>query len=98
MVTGAGSGIGEAVSLELVRRGVKAIALVDQTDAVSHLAESIDQFTGKRVHAVAYQSAMCRTTPFAARCIDEIVLTLGHSPHLRARGRNHAGLFGGQNR
>ncbi len=29
IVTGAGSGIGEAVSLELVRRGVKAIGLID---------------------------------------------------------------------
>ena len=28
VVTGAGSGIGEAVSLELARRGIKALALV----------------------------------------------------------------------
>ena len=54
VVTGAGSGIGEAVALELVRRGVKAVGLVDKSESVSHLADSIDQFTGKRVHSVAY--------------------------------------------
>jgi NAD(P)-dependent dehydrogenase (short-subunit alcohol dehydrogenase family) len=55
VVTGAGSGIGEAVSLELARRGAMALALVDQSDSVARLADSIDQFTGKRVHALPYQ-------------------------------------------
>jgi NAD(P)-dependent dehydrogenase (short-subunit alcohol dehydrogenase family) len=54
VVTGAGSGIGEAVALELVRRDVQAIALVDRAESVSHLAQSIDQFTGKRVPSLAY--------------------------------------------
>jgi NAD(P)-dependent dehydrogenase (short-subunit alcohol dehydrogenase family) len=53
IVTGAGSGIGEAVSLELVRRGVKAIGLVDMCDSVTQLAASINQFTHQRVHAVS---------------------------------------------
>lgn len=53
IVTGAGSGIGEAVSLELVRRGVKAIGLIDQTDCAAQLAGSINQFTHQRVHATA---------------------------------------------
>ena len=53
IVTGAGSGIGEAVSLELVRRGVKAIGLIDQTDCAAQLAGSINQFTHQRVQAVA---------------------------------------------
>jgi NAD(P)-dependent dehydrogenase (short-subunit alcohol dehydrogenase family) len=53
IVTGAGSGIGEAVSLELVRRGVKAIALVDQNSSATQLAGSINQFTNHRVQAVA---------------------------------------------
>jgi len=53
IVTGAGSGIGEAVSLDLVRRGVKAIGLIDQTDCAVQLAGSINQFTHQRVHAVA---------------------------------------------
>ncbi|MGA2067347.1 MAG: SDR family oxidoreductase [Thermoguttaceae bacterium] len=54
VITGAGSGIGEAVALELVRRGIKAVALVDQVNGVSHLAESIDQFTHKHAQTVAY--------------------------------------------
>ena len=54
VVTGAGSGIGEAVALELVRRGAQAIALVDRADCVKHLAESIDQFTHKHAHTMAY--------------------------------------------
>jgi 3-oxoacyl-[acyl-carrier protein] reductase len=54
IVTGAGSGIGEAVALELARRDVKAIAVVDRTDSVAHLAASIDQFTGKHVAAQSY--------------------------------------------
>ncbi len=54
IVTGAGSGIGEAVALELARREVKAIALVDRSDTVVHLSESIDQFTGKKVSSQAY--------------------------------------------
>ena len=38
VATGAGSGVGQPVSLELVRRGVSGIALVDRTDSVNHLA------------------------------------------------------------
>ncbi|MGO8752384.1 MAG: SDR family NAD(P)-dependent oxidoreductase [Thermoguttaceae bacterium] len=53
IVTGAGSGIGEAVSLELVRRGVKAIGLVDRSSNATQLAGSINQFTNNRVQAVA---------------------------------------------
>jgi NAD(P)-dependent dehydrogenase (short-subunit alcohol dehydrogenase family) len=53
IVTGASSGIGEAVALELVRRGVKAIGVVDMSDNASQLAGSINQFTNNHVHAVA---------------------------------------------
>ncbi len=53
IVTGAGSGIGEAVSLELVRRGVKAIGLVDVNPCATQLAGSINQFTNNRVQALA---------------------------------------------
>jgi 3-oxoacyl-[acyl-carrier protein] reductase len=54
VVTGAGSGIGQAVALELVRRGVSGIGLVDQTQCVNQLAASIDQFTNRRVRAVPF--------------------------------------------
>lgn len=51
VVTGAGSGIGQAVSLELARRSIGALALVDRSDAVNQLATSINEFTGNCVHA-----------------------------------------------
>jgi len=47
VVTGAGSGIGQAASLELANRGVKAIALVDRSDAVHGLANQIKQMPGQ---------------------------------------------------
>jgi 3-oxoacyl-[acyl-carrier protein] reductase len=55
VVTGAGSGIGEAVAIELARRNVKALALVDQSDAANHLADSISQFTSRHIQVTAYK-------------------------------------------
>lgn len=43
VVTGAASGIGQAVSLELARRGAKGIALVDRSDAVQALAQQVNE-------------------------------------------------------
>ncbi|MGO8690079.1 MAG: SDR family NAD(P)-dependent oxidoreductase [Thermoguttaceae bacterium] len=54
VVTGAGSGIGRAVALELARRGAAVVALVDRTDAVHHVAGSINEFTGGHIHACAF--------------------------------------------
>ena len=42
LVTGGASGIGHAVSFELARRGVKAIAIVDMNDAVETAAEQVN--------------------------------------------------------
>ncbi len=61
VVTGAGSGIGQAVSLELARRGVTGIGLVDRCDGVNQLATSIAEFTGQHV----------RTAPFVGDVTDE---------------------------
>ncbi len=41
VVTGAASGLGEAVSMALAGRGVKGLALVDRSDRVGEVAESI---------------------------------------------------------
>jgi NAD(P)-dependent dehydrogenase (short-subunit alcohol dehydrogenase family) len=41
VVTGAASGIGRTVALELARRGVKAIAMVDRSPAVGEAAEAV---------------------------------------------------------
>ncbi|MEA2631589.1 MAG: 3-oxoacyl-[acyl-carrier protein] reductase [Chloroflexota bacterium] len=43
VVTGAASGIGQAVAIELANRGVKAIALVDRSDNVVEVARSINE-------------------------------------------------------
>ena len=47
VVTGAGSGIGEAVSRELADRGAKAVILVDRSDVVEDLAKSINEAAGR---------------------------------------------------
>ncbi len=47
VVTGAGSGIGQAVSIELAKRQVRGIALVDRGEAVHQVATSINEWTGQ---------------------------------------------------
>jgi NAD(P)-dependent dehydrogenase (short-subunit alcohol dehydrogenase family) len=49
VVTGAGSGIGEAVARELALRGAKAVLLVDRSEAVQDLAKSINTAMGRNV-------------------------------------------------
>jgi NAD(P)-dependent dehydrogenase (short-subunit alcohol dehydrogenase family) len=49
VVTGAASGIGEAVSAELARRGVKAIILVDRSTNVTQVARTINESEGRTV-------------------------------------------------
>lgn len=52
VITGAGSGIGEAVCQELANRKVKAIALVDMNERVAEIAAEIKSKTG--VEAVPF--------------------------------------------
>jgi NAD(P)-dependent dehydrogenase (short-subunit alcohol dehydrogenase family) len=54
VITGAGSGIGRAVSLELVNRGVSSLALVDRCESAVQLATSINDFTNHHVHADSF--------------------------------------------
>ena len=49
LVTGAASGIGRAVSLELAKRGAKSVVLVDRSDEVFGLAESLEEACGRSV-------------------------------------------------
>jgi 3-oxoacyl-[acyl-carrier protein] reductase len=44
VITGAGSGIGEAVALELAKRGVRGLALVDQNQAVQKVSSAINDW------------------------------------------------------
>jgi NAD(P)-dependent dehydrogenase (short-subunit alcohol dehydrogenase family) len=54
LITGAGSGIGHAVAVELAGRGVKAIAMVDLTEAVDSAAREINKQAGREI-AIAFQ-------------------------------------------
>ena len=69
VVTGAGSGIGAAVSVELARRGAKMIAMVDQSDHVLEVAKGV-QRTGN----VALQTFQGDTTDpsFRRGVFDEV--------------------------
>ncbi len=49
VITGAASGIGEAVAKELANRGAKAVLLVDRSEAVQDLAKSINKSMGRNV-------------------------------------------------
>ena len=63
VVTGAASGIGQAVAVELARRGAKAIALVDQTPVLEETESLIrkacdgtvvvDRYVGDVANAVS---------------------------------------------
>jgi NAD(P)-dependent dehydrogenase (short-subunit alcohol dehydrogenase family) len=53
VVTGAASGIGEAVVRELAHRGARAIVLVDRSDRVYGIARSLNEAAGRDV-AEAY--------------------------------------------
>jgi NAD(P)-dependent dehydrogenase (short-subunit alcohol dehydrogenase family) len=53
LVTGAASGIGEAVARELAARDVRVIVLVDKSDRVFDLARSLNEASGAKI-AEAY--------------------------------------------
>jgi 3-oxoacyl-[acyl-carrier protein] reductase len=75
LVTGAGSGIGEAVVRELARREARAVVLVDRSDPIFDLAESVNRATG---HKVA-EAKVGDTTDekFRSRTLDEVVARYG---------------------
>ena len=49
VVTGAGSGIGQAAAMELANRGVKGIGLADLSPAVTEVAAKINHTAGKTI-------------------------------------------------
>jgi len=51
LVTGAAGGIGRALALELVKRKVVGLALVDQSDAVQQVAKAMNELAG---HSLAF--------------------------------------------
>lgn len=75
LVTGAASGIGEAVVRELPRRGIRAVILVDRSDRVFELARSVNDMAGREVAEAKVGDATDET--FRARVYDEIVARHG---------------------
>lgn len=49
VITGAAGGIGRALALELAKRGIKGLILVDQSAAVADLAHTINELLGQLV-------------------------------------------------
>ena len=54
LITGAGSGIGQAVARDLAKRGAKAIALVDVNESVKELAAELSSGNGTGPKAEAF--------------------------------------------
>jgi len=75
VVTGAASGIGEAVVRELTKRKVRAVVMVDRSDRVHEIARSINDGAGRQVA----EAKVGETTDagFRARVYDEAVARHG---------------------
>ena len=70
VITGGASGIGRAVSLELARRGVRKIALVDQSEQTEIAAEQLNNEITSEV-AVPYRGDVTEDA-FRSRIFDEM--------------------------
>lgn len=75
VITGAASGIGRAVSIELARRQVKALALVDQGEAIDAVAAEVNAAAGRQV-AFPYRGDTTDET-FRASVFDSISSQFG---------------------
>src|SRR6266446_4840645 len=49
VVTGAGGGIGRALAMELAKRQIGALALVDHSEAVKDVMNGVNQFVGSPI-------------------------------------------------
>jgi NAD(P)-dependent dehydrogenase (short-subunit alcohol dehydrogenase family) len=70
VVTGVASGIGEAVALELARRGAAALALVDRSERAAQVALAINDAVGRGV-AEAF-TGDAADADFRARVFDQM--------------------------
>jgi len=75
IVTGAASGIGEAVAQELAKRKAKAVVLVDRSDRVIEVARSVNEAAGRTVA----EPKIGETTDdaFRVRVFDEVIARHG---------------------
>ena len=75
VVTGAGSGIGEAVAVELSRRNVKGVALVDRSEAIQQVAAAINEWRRERI-AVPFTGDVT-DDDFRRRVFDQMTAAFG---------------------
>ena len=75
LVTGAGSGIGAAVSKELANRDVSSIILVDRRDQVYELADEINSQNGRQIAEV--QVGDTTNDTFRTQVFDEVTARHG---------------------
>src|SRR3954454_9493958 len=76
VVTGAASGIGQAVAVELANRGVRGIGLADRSDSVYELASRLNAAAGRQTFALPFIGDA--TDPvFRRRVFDEVQAKCG---------------------
>ena len=75
VVTGAGSGIGQATATELARRDVRGIGMVDRSDAVVTIAAEINKAAGRDVARAFIGDTS--DPQFRRRVYDEVTSTFG---------------------
>jgi NAD(P)-dependent dehydrogenase (short-subunit alcohol dehydrogenase family) len=75
LVTGAASGIGEAVACELARRAVKAVVLVDRSLTTTQIARSINEAVGGNVAEAMVGDIT--DAEFRARVFDQVLARHG---------------------
>ena len=75
LVTGAASGIGEAVANELARYGARTVVLVDRSPRAAEVADAINEKIGEDV-AVAITGDVTDGA-FRARAYDQVTRTYG---------------------
>jgi len=76
VITGAASGIGRQVALELSERGAKALALVDRTDTVAEVASYINNRVGRNARVEAF-SGDVTDADFRKHVYDETIEKYG---------------------
>jgi NAD(P)-dependent dehydrogenase (short-subunit alcohol dehydrogenase family) len=75
LVTGAASGIGQAVAFELASRGAKTVILVDRRDEVYRLADSLNSRLGRQATEAKIGDATNDT--FRAQVYDQVTARHG---------------------
>ena len=75
VVTGAASGIGEAVARELAMRQVKALLAIDRSPGVVHVARRINELVGRAVAEATVGDAT--DSEFRSQVFDQVVTKHG---------------------